>query len=64
MSELERKLFQRAVTALACALAHDEATQNNADVETIAELRSHWTADAEEVVEKAQRLGLWGDNDA
>ncbi|MBI2480736.1 MAG: hypothetical protein HYV60_19545, partial [Planctomycetia bacterium] len=46
MTTLERKLFERAVTASACALAHDEATQNNADAETLAELRGHWIDDA------------------
>ncbi len=64
MTTLERKLFERAVTALACALAHDEATQNNADAETLAELRGHWVDDAQEVLDKAERLGLWGDFDA
>ena len=63
MNELERRLFQRAVTALTCALAYDEAVQNNADAATLAELRGHWGDDAEEVVDKAMRLGLWGDND-
>ena len=64
MTILERKLFERAVTALACALAHDEAAQNNADAETLAELRGHWVPDAEEVIDKAERLGLLGDYDA
>lgn len=64
MTTLERKLFERAVTALACALAHDEAAQNNADAETLTELRGHWIDDAQEVVDKAERLGLWGDYDA
>ena len=63
MSQLERKLFERAVTALICALAHDEAVQSNADAETLAELRGHWVDGAEEVVDKAERLGLWGDFD-
>lgn len=63
MTQLERKLFERAVTALVCALAHDEAVQNNANAETLAELRGHWVHDAEEVVDKAERLGLWGDFD-
>jgi hypothetical protein len=63
MSQLELKLFERAVTALVCALAHDEAAQNNADAETLAELRGHWIDDAQEVVDKAERLGLWGDFD-
>ena len=64
MTNLEKKLFERAVTALACALAYDEAIQNNADATTLAELRGHWIDDAEECVDKAMRLGLWGDNDA
>lgn len=64
MTTLERKLFERAVTALVCALAHDEAAENGADPDTLAELRSEWVDDAEEVVEKAQRLGLWRDFDA
>ncbi len=63
MTQLERKLFERAVTALVAALAHDEAAQSGADAETLAELRGFWTDDAEEVVEKAERLGLWGDFD-
>ncbi len=61
MNELERRLFERSVTALVCALAADEAAQHNADAETLAELRRHWVPDAEEVVDKAERLGLWGD---
>jgi len=64
MSELERRLFERAVTALVCALAYDEAIQKKADSQTLAELRGHWIGDAEEVVDKAERLGLWGDFDA
>ncbi len=63
MNELERRLFERAVTALICALAHDEAAQHNADAETLTELRGHWVPDAEEVVDKAERLGIWGDFD-
>ncbi len=61
MNELERRLFERAVTALVSALAHDEAAQSGAGAEELAELRGHWAADAEEVVDKAERLGLWGD---
>lgn len=63
MTQLEKKLFERAVTALVCALAYDEAIQNNADAETLADLRGQWVSDAEEVVDKAERLGLWGDYD-
>lgn len=63
MTTLERKLFEHAITTIACALAYDEAVQNSADAETLAELRGHWVPDAEEVVDKAERLGLWGDYD-
>ena len=63
MSQMERKLFERAVTTLVCALAHDEAAQSGADAETLTELRGHWVDDAKEVVDKAERLGLWGDSD-
>ena len=63
MSEMERKLFGRAVTALVCALAHDEAARSDASAEELAELRGHWIDDADEVVDKAERLGLWGDSD-
>ena len=62
MNELERRLFERAVTALVSALAHDEAAQSGAGADELAELRVHWVADAEEVVDKAERLGLWGDS--
>ena len=63
MTTLERKLFERAVTALVCALSHEEGTQSGADAETLAELRGHWIDDAQEVVDKAERLGIWGDFD-
>ncbi len=42
------------------ALAHDEAAQSSAGAEELVELRGHWVADAEEVVDKAERLGMWG----
>ena len=63
MNTMEHRLFERAVTAIVCALAHDHAVQNNADTATLAELRETWVDDAEEVVDKAERLGLWGDYD-
>ena len=63
MTTLEKKLFERAVTALTCALAYDEAVQHNADAATLAELRGHRVDDAEEVVDKAERLNLWGNSD-
>ena len=61
MTTMEQQLFARAVTALVCALAHDEAEQSRAGETELAELRNHWVDDAEEVVDKAERLGLWGD---
>ena len=36
MNEVERRLFERAVTALVCALAHDEAAQSGASAEELA----------------------------
>ena len=63
MTDRERQLIEKAITALTCALAHDEAAQNNADAETLAELRDHWVTDAEECVDEAMLLGLWGDDD-
>lgn len=44
-------------------MAYDDAIQSKADAETLSELRGHWIGDAEEVVDKAERLGLWGDYD-
>lgn len=61
MSQLEKKLFQRAVTALVAALAYDEAIQSGASQADLDELRGHWVDDAEEVVDKAERLNLWVD---
>ena len=63
MNERDCRLFAQAVTALGGALAHDEAANNDADTVTLAELRDHWVDDAEEVVDEAERLGLWGDED-
>ena len=63
MNERDCRLFAQAVTGLVVALAHDEAANNDADTVTLAELRDHWVDDAEEVVDEAERLGLWGDED-
>jgi hypothetical protein len=63
MTDVERKLFDKAVTALVCALAHDEAVLHGKDLQELAALRNHWVPDAEAVVEDAERLGLWGDFD-
>jgi hypothetical protein len=63
MTDVERKLFDKAVTALVCALAHDEAVLHGKDLQELAALRNHWVPDAESVVEEAERLGLWGDFD-
>ena len=63
MTDTERKLLDKAITALVCALAHDEAVLHTTDVSELAELRQQWVPDADAVVEEAQRLGLWGDFD-
>jgi hypothetical protein len=63
VTDTERKLFDKAVTAIICALAHDEAVLHTTDVSELAKLREYWVPDAEQVVEEAERLGLWGDFD-
>ena len=63
MTDTERKLLDKAITALVCALAHDEAVLHTTDVSELAKLREYWVPDAEQVVEEAERLGLWGDFD-
>ena len=63
MNDTERKLFEKAITTLVCALAHDEAVLHTTDVTELARLREEWVADADAVVEEAERLGLWGDFD-
>ncbi len=55
----ERELLDRALTALCCALAHDEASQSGADAETLAELRGHWQPEAVAVTDVAYRCGLF-----
>ncbi len=63
MNDTERKLLDKAITTLVCALAHDEAVLHCTDVAELASLRQQWVPDAEQVVDEAQRLGLWGDFD-
>jgi hypothetical protein len=63
MTDAERELFEKAVTTLVCALAHDEAVLHGKDLAELASLRNHWVPDAEAVVDEAERLGLWGDFD-
>ena len=63
MTDTERKLLDKAITTLVCALAHDEAVLHTTDVSELAKLREYWVPDAEQVVEEAERLGLWGDFD-
>ena len=63
MTSTERKLLDKAITTLVCALAFDEAYQSGADKDELAGLRRHWVPDAEAIVDEAERLGLWGDND-
>ncbi len=59
----ERELLQRAITALICALAHDEAAQHGADSETLTELRDNWVHDAEAIVDEAEQLNFLEDDD-
>ena len=63
MTDTERKLLDKAITTLVCALAHDEAVLHGKDLTELASLRDQWVPDAEQVVEQAERLGLWGDFD-
>ena len=48
MTDVERKLLEKAITALIAALAFDEALQCNASAETLEELRGFWVPDAEQ----------------
>jgi hypothetical protein len=57
----ERELLDRALTALICALAHDEAVLRTADIEELAQLRQHWVPDAEEIIDAAEAMGLLDD---
>ena len=59
----ERELLDRAVTTLVCALAFNEALQSRATGADLDNLRGHWVPHAEQIVDEAQRLGLWGDFD-
>ena len=61
MTDTERKLLDKAITTLVCALAHDEAVLHTTDMRELAKLREYWVPDAEQVVDEAQRLRLWGD---
>ena len=59
----ERELLYNAITTLVCALAFNEALQSGASRDDLDNLRGHWLPDAEQIVDEAQRLGLWGDFD-
>lgn len=60
---IERELLEKAVTTLVCALAFDEAWQAGASHEELTKLRGHWVSDAEQIVNDAEELGFWGDDD-
>ena len=59
----EREFMGKAITILICAMAFDEALQFGASAADLDNLRGHWVPDAEQIVDEAQRLGLWGDFD-
>jgi hypothetical protein len=61
MTDAERKLLERAVVTLICALAHDEATRSGAPADELEELRQSWEPDAAAIVMEAGRLGYLGD---
>jgi hypothetical protein len=58
---VERRLLDKAIAALICALAHDEAIRCSAPEEELEELRGFWVPDAEKIVDEAERRGLLGD---
>ncbi len=59
----ERQLLDNAITTLVCAMAFDEALQSGASNADLDNLRGHWLPYAEQIVDEAQQLGLWGDFD-
>jgi hypothetical protein len=61
MTDVERKLLEKAVITLLCALAHDEASRCGAPAEELEQLRGFWEPDAAEVVMEAERLGYLDD---
>ena len=61
MTDAERKLLERAVVTLICALAHDEASRCGAPADELGELRQFWEPDAAAIVMEAARLGYLGD---
>ena len=61
MTDPERQLLDKAITALVCALAHDEAVIHGKDLSELAALRNQWVPDAEKIVDEAERLGLIDD---
>ena len=63
MTNAERELFDKALTALMCALAHDEAVRSGAESDELTKLRGYWVEDAAEVIEQAEKMGLYGDYD-
>ena len=61
MTDVERKLLEKAVITLLCALAHDEASRCGAPAEELKQLRGFWEPDAAAVVMEAERLGFLDD---
>jgi hypothetical protein len=61
LNDAERKLLDRCITTLWCALAHDEAVTHGATTEDLVNLRQQWVPDAEAIVEEAEELLGWSD---
>jgi len=55
----ERQLMDRALTTLIAALAAEEARRCGAGEAELAELRSFWVPDADEIIDQAESLGLF-----
>ena len=54
----ERQLLDRALGMLIAALAADEARRCGAGEAELAELRSFWVPDADEIIDQAEELGF------
>ena len=57
-SSPERQLLDQALGLLIAALAADEARRCGADEAELAELRSFWVPDADEIIDRAEAMGL------
>jgi len=55
----QRQLLDRAIGILIAALAADEARRCGAPEAELAELRSFWVPDADEIIDQAEEMGLF-----